>query len=31
MFAAYYDENEQLFIPDETLEISGKLRNYQKA
>jgi spore germination protein YaaH len=29
-FAAYYDENEKLFIPDETLKISRKLRNYKK-
>lgn len=29
-FAVYYDENEQLFIPDETQKISRKLRNYEK-
>lgn len=29
-FAAYYDENEKLFIPDEALNISRKLKNYEK-
>ena len=29
-FAAYYDEREKLFIPDETLKISRKLRDSEK-